>query len=321
MLLSRLEHAGEFLLQGWALHEGDFSITVCVDIHINGNFTARIPAGTFRSDLKAIGYGSGHHSFFFNPLDYLNRRENLIEVRESSSSTLLQKGSQVVKSELATDREAYRRATLRAQSQWARLPAAEQTRDCETPFLKHLELAAHFHPGLRILEIGTGSGELLAAILGRGKLFSSYLGLDLSRTRIDTLHREFATDRIRFLAGDAARYPISGQFDLLIASSVCSKLFPSFLPAFRNACRALQPGGIAAFDLVVQDNRISISRAEWQNDRWLRLYSEREIRRLLTDVGLELLELRIYARSEEEHRVFVSALKLHPHHQNHFENV
>lgn len=311
-LLSNLEHAEEFLLQGWAFEPKTPDVTVSVDIHINGRFIARVPAGTFRSDLKAAGFGTGYHAFFFNPQDYLAAPRNLIEVRESASSALLAAGSKVVATELAVNRDAFRRARVRSQAQWYEPGQEQQILRGEEPFLQRLETSVHFHPGLRILEVGSGAGNLLEYLRRRKRYFSSYWGLDLCRTKAEALHSRLAGPKIRFLTGDASTYPFPAQFDVVVASSVCESLFPSFLPMLQNVRRVLVPGGLLAFDLEIQDDRASISRAEWNGGRWRRLYSQLEIRRLLNEAGMELLDFSMYANSLTEHRMMVTALKLHP---------
>ena len=320
-MLSNLEHAEEFLLQGWAFEPETPDVTIAVDIHINGRFIARVPAGTLRGDLKAAGYGTGYHAFFFNPQDYLTAPRNLIEVRESASSALLAAGSKIVETELAVNRDAYRRARARAQAQWCEPGPEHQIPRGEGPFLERLETSVHFHPGLRILEVGSGAGNLLEHLRRRKRYFSSYWGLDLCRTKVEALHSRLASPKIRFLTGDACTYPFPAQFDVVVASSVCESLFPSFLPMLQNVCRVLVPGGLLAFDLAVQDDRASISRAEWNGDRWLRLYSQLEIRRLLSEAGMELLDFSTYANAPTEHRMMVTALKLHSRPGQGFKNL
>ena len=317
-MISNLEEAGEFIVRGWALYQANPSVTISLDVFINGQRVTQIRAATFRSDLKAQGYGDGYHAFFFNPFDFLSARQNFIEVREASSSKQVYGGYRVIDTSFAANRELYRKARIRAQSQW-RAPVVGAGRGDEASFLAHLIRCAHFHPGLRILEIGAGKGDLLHRVLKKKRPFGSYLGLDLSRASVDNLHGRYANDKVHFMAADAARYPFNSHFDLVIASSVCETIFPSFLPLFQNVARILPPGGLFAFDLVVQDDRVSISRAAWDGDNYLRLYSQQEIRRLLAQVDMELLQTEIYEKSPGQHRVFVTSLKLPTPVKNRFE--
>ena len=317
LLLSNLEHAGEFVLQGWAMHEASPSVTVSLDININGCLAARIPAETYRSDLDSL-YGSGHHAFFFNPFDYLTSRTNIIEVRESSSGTLVAAGSRQIVQEPARNWQTLQTARQRANLRWIADDPEPASSLAEWQFLERLQRAVHFHPGLRILEAGSGQGHLLSLLIHRKKPFSSYLGLDLSRQRIESLRQRFTGDRVHLVTADAVRYPFPDRYDLVVASSVCHALYPSFFPLLQNVCTGLLTGGLVAFDLVIQDDRNSISRAEWQGDNWLRLYSQREVSRLLTDAGLELLNFQMYAKTADRHSVFFTALKLRPHAQNIF---
>lgn len=307
-LASNLEEATEFLLRGWALYEDKLPTTVYLDIFINEEFVARIPSGTFRSDLDAM-FGDGYHAFFFNPFDFLSLPENIVEIRESSSNKRIVDGIRVVGTQFATNRQAYRKARIRSQLRW-REPGPHGTPSGETAFLKRAVLAAHFHPGLRVLEVGAGEGELLHRLLIRRKQFSSYVGLDLFRAAVEKLHSRFGSDRIRFLTADAARFPFNSDVDLVLASSVCDSMFPSFAPLLKNVSRILPAGGLFLFDLLIQDNRISISRAEWEGDRFLRLYSQAEVRRLLAEAEMEMLHAEVFEKNSGEHRVFISALKV-----------
>ena len=317
-MISNLEEADEFVLRGWALYKANPAITISLDIFINNQFIARVPAGTFRSDLQAEGFGDGRHAFYFNPFDYLSRPENFIDVRESSSSQQIYGGHRIVKTSLATNRVSFRKSVIRAQARWKN-PLAASPGAGEQVFLRRLQLAVHFNPGLRILEIGAGQGHLVGHLIKRKKPFASYLGFDLSRAHVDALVTRYENKNIRFMHADAARYPFSAGFDVVIASSICETMFPSFLPLLKNVSRVLPAGGIFAFDLAVEDDRASISRAEWNGDQYLRLYSQAEIRRQLGLVKMEMMAADIYEKSPGEHRVFVTALKLPASLANRFE--
>ncbi len=296
------------------MYKANPSITVSLDIFINQRFVARIPAETFRSDLQAEGYGDGHHAFYFNPFDFLNLPENSIDVRESSSSKQVHGGHRVIHTCLGTNKVSCRKAVIRAQSRWKQEhldeTAPERPNTGELAFFRKLLAAVHFHPALRILEIGAGQGNLIGQILKRKRPFRSYLGLDLSRANVEALQVAFGGARVRFLNADAVRYWFNTEFDLVLASSVCETLFPSFQPLLKNVSRVLPPGGLFAFDLPVEDDRASISRGEWTGDTFVRLYSQAEIRRQLGLVGMELLAADIFEKTPGEHRVFVTALKL-----------
>ena len=310
-MLSNLEHAEEFLLQGWAVHQHSPDTIISLDIWVNGKFISRVPASTFRSDLQASGYGDGYHAFFFNPFDSLLPGQNVVEVRESASAMLIEGGRRIIISECKQSRKSYHQAQRRSQQQWVS-PGPQHGGAGEQEFLRRLKQAAHFHPALNILEIGCGNGVIFEALLQTEALFGNYLGMDLCREAVDALHLRHANaPRVRFLTADAARYPLGGGFQMAFASSVCDAMFPSFLALAQNTRRVLTPGGLFCFDLVVQDDRASISRALWDGNNFLRFYSEAEVRRLLATAGLELLQLEIYEKASNEHRAFVTACRPH----------
>jgi ubiquinone/menaquinone biosynthesis C-methylase UbiE len=105
-------------------------------------------------------------------------------------------------------------------------------------------------PGSRVLEIGCGTGEILAALRpGFG------LGIDLSREMIRIARRKFAArPELHFLHAEAEELPLlPGKFDWIIAPDVLEHLHD-----LRRAVREL--GRIAA-----PGARVVVS---WANPRW-----------------------------------------------------
>lgn len=110
---------------------------------------------------------------------------------------------------------------------------------------RHLQLAAGFRQGDRVLDIGCGAGQssrdaAIAAVEG------TVLGLDISEEML-VLTRRRAEDaglqNIAFQAGDAQSYPFAeGWFDLCI-SRFGVMFFQDPAAAFANIARALRPGG------------------------------------------------------------------------------
>ena len=110
-------------------------------------------------------------------------------------------------------------------------------------------------PGARVLELGTGSGRVAAALAERGL---SVVGVDISRpmleqarSRVAALPPE-ASRRIELRLGDMTALDLKRRFDLVI----CAYFGLAHLPAgaawknvFAVAARHLEPGGLAAFHL------------------------------------------------------------------------
>lgn len=73
-------------------------------------------------------------------------------------------------------------------------------------------------PGLRVLEVGCGRGDLLAAVEP-----SFGVGVDVSETALREARRRHP--RLHFVQGDAGHLPISATFDILILADVVNDLW------------------------------------------------------------------------------------------------
>ncbi|MCI0340009.1 MAG: glycosyltransferase [Planctomycetales bacterium] len=72
-------------------------------------------------------------------------------------------------------------------------------------------------PGLSVLEVGCGTGDLLAALApARG------VGVDLSRGMVQRARARFPA--LRCVVGDAHRLPVSGAFDAIVLSDLVGQL-------------------------------------------------------------------------------------------------
>lgn len=96
--------------------------------------------------------------------------------------------------------------------------------------------------GRRVLEVGCGHGGG-AAYLARTLGMASYTGLDLNRAGIELCQQRYASDRLKFLCGNAEDLPFDPEsFDAVIniESSHCYPRFDQFLA---EVARVLRPGG------------------------------------------------------------------------------
>jgi SAM-dependent methyltransferase len=144
-----------------------------------------------------------------------------------------------------------------------------------------------FAASTRILEVGPGYGRLLDQILSEGLPFQSYLGLDISKARVERLTQKYHADRrIEFLYGDVENADLGRHFDLCISSATFAHLYPDCGKGLRNVARHLGDGGKITFDL--QGGR---SRGKFQPDgvTYERGYDVDDIRRLSRDDGLTVI--------------------------------
>lgn len=116
---------------------------------------------------------------------------------------------------------------------------------------KYREFSSHD----KIFEIGPGYGRLLKTALDRKIPFHSYTALELSKSRVDRLHREFDLKNVYFIQGDVDTWVDSSKFDVVICSSTFEHLYPDCQTALRNVHQHLAPEGCVFIDFIGQTRR------------------------------------------------------------------
>ena len=110
------------------------------------------------------------------------------------------------------------------------------------------------HEGLKVLDIGCGTGAQLAFYqAGRSQVFGIDLSIPMLRVAKSNLGNQAA-----ITVGDALRIPFPGQtFDLVISSLFLHQLNPGLRAAMlEEVVRVLQPGGqILLIDFHLQEKR------------------------------------------------------------------
>lgn len=103
-------------------------------------------------------------------------------------------------------------------------------------------------PGMRVLEVGCGTGAfarfLLPTLGGRGE----YVGLDLDEDHLAVARKEIDGNgvAVRFERGDAASLPFpSGRFDAVVSQFLLCILRDPYV-ALKEMARVVRPGGIVA---------------------------------------------------------------------------
>jgi ubiquinone/menaquinone biosynthesis C-methylase UbiE len=141
--------------------------------------------------------------------------------------------------------------------------------------------AAHAGPGVRVADVGTGTGFLAEAALDAG---ADVIGIDISEGMLARVTAKFEGRRFEARLGDTAALPLaSGEVDAVVANMV---LHHAEDPpaAIREMARALTPGG----RLVITD--ADAHTHEWlrveQHDRWLG-FDRVAVRDWFLEAGLE----------------------------------
>jgi ribosomal protein L11 methyltransferase len=107
-------------------------------------------------------------------------------------------------------------------------------------------LERHVAPGMRVLDLGSGSGRLSIAAVVLGA--RDAIGIECDAVANSVAERNAESNgvagRVSFLTGDAATLaPVAGPADLVL-SNILRTVNVTLLPAIRQA---LAPGGIAIF--------------------------------------------------------------------------
>jgi len=293
-----VDEANQFALHGWLYCVSHPALVPSVDIVVNRRLITRVLAGIFRHDLAAENFADGCRAFWFNPFESLKLGPNVVEIFISGSDQLVPNGRHVVASELSADRSQFANSEERARLRWTQDEAEHSltwgrvmTGDS---FLDQVDRFFQFAPPVRILEIGPGYGRLLKTILQRAYPFQEFLGLDLSKARVDRLTGEFGDHLTSFVEGACDSYRAPSPFDLVISSATCEHLFPSIAATLTRIYESLKPGGMVFLDFICHDPDLAISRAYFEEnlgEAFIRIYSETELRMFFVEAGFEVLDI------------------------------
>ena len=69
---------------GWAWDASKPDQPVSVDVYLDGNWIARLPADQYRGDLQAAGIGNGAHGFWWQPPTIYHDHQWSVKVVNSS---------------------------------------------------------------------------------------------------------------------------------------------------------------------------------------------------------------------------------------------
>jgi ubiquinone/menaquinone biosynthesis C-methylase UbiE len=153
--------------------------------------------------------------------------------------------------------------------------------------------------GARVLEVGSGGGQLAVRIAER-RPDVSIVGLDLSPEQVARASRRARAlgDRVRFVEGSALEMPFAdASFDAVL--SVASlKHWPDQARGMRECVRVLVPGGALAVIEGDRGCRLDDARAfvgRWRMPRLLRPLALLFFRTLVAGQAIDLDEARALA--------------------------
>lgn len=103
--------------------------------------------------------------------------------------------------------------------------------------------------GMRVLEIGSGAGDVALALAERVGPTGQVIGVDVNAGILDTARQRAAAAGMRnieFIAGDARALDFSDKFDAVVGRFVLMYMADP-RKAFAQLIKHVKPGGIAAF--------------------------------------------------------------------------
>ncbi|HEX6986033.1 MAG TPA: class I SAM-dependent methyltransferase [Planctomycetaceae bacterium] len=134
----------------------------------------------------------------------------------------------------------------------------------------------------RILDVGSGAGQILGHLLREARPDATIVAADLSHRMLRRARNRLKTDRPAFLAADVTRLPFAdASFDCVTCGWVIEHL-PDPQPGLREMCRVLRPGG--SLLLLATEDTVTgaLNSRTWK----CRTYNRAELRAACAKSGL-----------------------------------
>lgn len=135
---------------------------------------------------------------------------------------------------------------------------------------------AELSPGMRVLDVGCGTGFLTQGILRQTE---DVYGLDIT---IHQIEKALKKVRIPIVRGDAEQLPFKGETFDAVLSSGSIEYWPSPVTALREMWRVLNPGGTA---LVGGPTRPKDGLYRLLADNMMFFYDQGEAREMFSEAG------------------------------------
>jgi ubiquinone/menaquinone biosynthesis C-methylase UbiE len=152
------------------------------------------------------------------------------------------------------------------------------------PLIGHVLRARKFDVTCRrrILDVGSGAGQILGHLLKLTRPDTQLVAFDLSPQMLRRARLRVKNSRPCYIAGDMMRMPFAdGTFDCVTCGWVIEHL-PDPRPGLCEICRVLRPGG-SALILATED---TVSGALVSRTWKCRTYNRRELKRACDEAGL-----------------------------------
>ena len=134
----------------------------------------------------------------------------------------------------------------------------------------------------RILDVGSGSGQILKHILRHTRSNSRIIACDLSYQMLRRAQQRLDTQRVGFVAADITHLPFAdNSFDCITCGWVIEHL-PDPVPGLREMARVLKPGGSLLLMATEDTLTGALSSRTWK----CRTYNRHELKAACESVGL-----------------------------------
>ncbi|MGQ9735129.1 MAG: 50S ribosomal protein L11 methyltransferase [Thermaceae bacterium] len=124
----------------------------------------------------------------------------------------------------------------------------------ETTRLALRALARHLRPGMRVLDLGTGSGILAIAA---AKLGGKALGVDIDPTVIPLAQENARKNGVEVGLKEGSLEDVEGPFDLIVAN-LFAELHQAFAPVYPSR---LAPGGVLLLTGILRSKAWGVAQA------------------------------------------------------------
>ena len=124
------------------------------------------------------------------------------------------------------------------------------------PFTRQLLLEAGIKPGMRVLDVGCGSGDvalLVAEMIGRLGMVVGVDRADAAVERAQSRAKTRGLSNVHFVTGDPVELGFEYRFDAVVGRLVLM-YYPDAVTAVRKLSRLVKPGGLVVFQELDEEN-------------------------------------------------------------------
>ncbi|MGH3066393.1 MAG: class I SAM-dependent methyltransferase [Gaiellaceae bacterium] len=148
-------------------------------------------------------------------------------------------------------------------------------------------------PGDRVLDVGTGKGELAFDLATRAG--ATVVGIDTDASHLAFARMRFAHERVEYLEGDVLEHIPEGHFDVVVLSNVLEHLGPRVEVLRRLVASASPRDVLVRVPVYARDWTVPLKdevglRAYWDRDHEIE-YDEVSLRGELEQAGLEVTDV------------------------------